>query len=78
MNNVEIFENTEMSEEEVTEILEECPVETYTEIVVDNTTTNEILMNIYNDVHVIMVFTIVTFVTACFRGWRKNVVKGVR
>lgn len=38
----------------------------------------EILTMIYNDVHIIMVFVILNFATACMRGWRKNVVKGVR
>lgn len=69
MNQEEIMESTE--------ILEEETMETYEEVVVDNSATTELLTNIYNDVHIIMVFTIITFVTACFRGWRKNVVKGV-
>ena len=35
------------------------------------------LLSISNDVHLILVFTIITFVMACFRGWRKNTLKGV-
>lgn len=70
MNQEEIIENTESLEEETTE--------TYQEVDVGYTQSLEILTNIYNDVHVIMVFIIITFVTACMRGWRKNVIKGVR
>ena len=38
---------------------------------------NDTLLSIANDVHLILVFTIITFVMACFRGWRKNTLKGV-
>lgn len=38
----------------------------------------ELLTMIYNDVHIIMCFVILNFATACMRGWRKNVIKGVR
>lgn len=38
---------------------------------------NNTLLSIANDVHLILVFTIITFVMACFRGWRKNTLKGV-
>lgn len=30
-----------------------------------------------NDVHIIMVFTIVAFVMSCMRAWRNNATKGV-
>lgn len=30
-----------------------------------------------NDVHIIMVFVIVTFVMGCMRAWRNNATKGV-
>lgn len=70
MNEEEILENTE--------ILEEESMETYQEVDVGYTQSMEILTQIYNDVHLILVFTIITFVTACLRGWRKNVIKGVR
>lgn len=32
---------------------------------------------ISNDVHIIMVFVIVTFVMGCMRAWRNNATKGV-
>lgn len=32
---------------------------------------------ISNDVHIIMVFAIVTFVMSCMRAWRNNAAKGV-
>lgn len=32
---------------------------------------------ISNDVHIIMVFTIVAFVMSCMRAWRNNAIKGV-
>lgn len=38
---------------------------------------NDTLLSIANDVRLILVFTIITFVMACFRGWRKNTLKGV-
>lgn len=70
MNNEELLENTE--------ILEESTEETYSQVVVDDSTLIETLTVIRDDVHIIMVFTIITFVMSCFRGWRKNVVRGVR
>lgn len=33
--------------------------------------------SITNDVHIIMVFVIVTFVMSCMRAWRNNATKGV-
>ena len=32
---------------------------------------------ISNDVHIILVFAIVTFVMSCMRAWRNNATKGV-
>lgn len=78
MNQEEIMENTEVLEVENTEIIEKNNVEVYTEVPVGYEQSLELLTNIYNDVHIIMVFTIITFMTACLRGWRKNVIKGVR
>lgn len=70
-----------MSSEEVllanAENVEE-DVQAYQEVNVDSSQILGVLTDIYNDVHIIMVFTIITFATACFRGWRKNVIKGVR
>lgn len=71
MSNEEIIlENTEIVEEEI--------AETFQEVNMGYTQSMEILTQIYNDVHLIMVLTILTFVSACLRGWRKNVIKGVR
>ena len=47
------------------------------ESLVSEPTDNDALLSIANDVHLILVFTIITFVMACFRGWRKNTLKGV-
>lgn len=38
---------------------------------------SETLTNIYNDVHIIMVFIILTFAMSCMRAWRRNSLKGV-
>lgn len=38
---------------------------------------SETVANIYNDVHVIMVFIILTFAMSCMRAWRRNSLKGV-
>lgn len=38
---------------------------------------SETVNNIYNDVHIIMVFIIFTFAMSCMRAWRKNSLKGV-
>lgn len=70
MNENEIVESTETLEEET--------AQAYQEVDVGYAQSMEILTSIYNDVHVIMVFTIITFVTACLRGWRKSVIRGVR
>lgn len=71
-----------MNDEEIlledTEILEEEDAEIHSQTVVYADTTVELLTEIRNDVYMILVFTIITFAMACFRGWRKNVIKGVR
>ena len=38
---------------------------------------SETVTKIYNDVHVIMVFIILTFAMSCMRAWRRNSLKGV-
>lgn len=35
------------------------------------------LVTIANDVHLILVFTILSFAMSCMRGWRNHVLKGV-
>lgn len=47
------------------------------ETLVSDPVDNDTLLSIANDVHLILVFAVVTFVMACFRGWRKNTLKGV-
>lgn len=47
------------------------------ETLVSDPADNDTLLSISNDVHLILVFTIITFVMSCFRGWRKNTLKGV-
>lgn len=47
------------------------------ETLVSDPANNDTLLSIANDVHLILVFTIITFVMSCFRGWRKNTLKGV-
>ena len=59
-----------------TEIVEES-TQVGSETLVSEPTDNDTLLSIANDVHLILVFTIITFVMACFRGWRKNTLKGV-
>lgn len=49
-------------------------VEASTEVSADSFDT---LNQIYNDVHLILVFVVITFAMSCFRAWRKNVTKGV-
>lgn len=59
-----------------TEIVEES-TQVGSETLVSEPTDNDALLSIANDVHLILVFTIITFVMSCFRGWRKNTLKGV-
>lgn len=58
-----------------TELVESTQVGS--ETLVSEPTNNDTLLSIANDVHLILVFTIITFVMSCFRGWRKNTLKGV-
>lgn len=65
MNTEEIlYENTEL----------ETEVETLVEV--DSSTIY--IEQIANDVRILVVFAIVTFFTACLRGWRNMVIKGVK
>lgn len=47
------------------------------ETLVSDPADNDVLQSIANDVHLIFVFVIITFVMSCFRAWRQNVTKGV-
>ena len=80
----EILESTE-TVDSGTEIVEETndgtevveSTQAGTETLVADPADNDTLLSIADDVHLILVFTIITFVMACFRGWRKNTLKGV-
>lgn len=74
------MENTEM-ETQVSEVLPtvdgsvtETVESTEAVQIVD---VSETVTNIYNDVHIIMVFIILTFAMSCMRAWRRNSLKGV-
>lgn len=78
LQNTEIVDSgTETVEEtnDGTEMVESTQVGS--ETLVSEPTDNDTLLSIANDVHLILVFTIITFVMSCFRGWRKNTLKGV-
>ena len=83
-NKKEILEGTE-TVDSGTESLEETnngtevveSTQAGSETLVSEPADNDTLLSIANDVHLILVFTIITFVMACFRGWRKNTLKGV-
>lgn len=74
------MENTEM-ETQVSEVLPtvdgsvtETVESTEAVQIVD---VSETVTNIYNDVHIIMVFIILAFAMSCMRAWRRNSLKGV-
>lgn len=80
----EIMEDTETTDGS-TEIVEETNdgtevvegTQVKAETLVSDPANNDMLLSITNDVHLILVFTIITFVMSCFRAWRQNVTKGV-
>lgn len=59
-----------------TDVIEES-IQAGSETLVSDPADNDTLLSIANDIHLILVFTIITFVMSCFRGWRKNTLKGV-
>lgn len=78
LEGTEIIDSCTESLEETnngTEIVEST--QAGSETLVSDPADNDTLLSIANDVHLILVFTIITFVMACFRGWRKNTLKGV-
>lgn len=78
MENTEIVDSDTKTVEETndgTEIVEST--QAGSETLVSDPANNDTLLSIANDVHLILVFTIITFVMSCFRGWRKNTLKGV-
>lgn len=64
-SNSEVFETVNG-----TEVIESTEVVSGSAISAD-------IHTISNDVHIIMVFVIVTFVMSCMRAWRNNATKGV-
>ena len=38
----------------------------------------EILTRIANSLDILVLFAILNFATSCMRGWRKNVIRGLR
>ena len=72
------MENTEM-ETQISEILPtvDGSVDTSVTEAVQTVDASDTLSNIYNDVHIIMVFVILTFAMSCMRAWRKSTLKGV-
>lgn len=69
-----------MSTEETMEISTEVSTEIAVEgeALVDASNNTQILENIATDVRLIAVLALLTFITSCFRGWRKNTIKGAR
>ncbi len=73
------MENTEI-ETQVSEILStvDGSVDTSVTEAVQTVDASETLMNIYNDVHVIMVLMILTFAMSCMRSWRNVTLRGCK
>lgn len=76
----EVFpvDSTEVQESssEVSETVNGAEVMESTEVVSGSAISADVHA-ISNDVHIIMVFTIVAFVMSCMRAWRDNATKGV-
>lgn len=78
LESTEIFNSCTENLEETndgTEVIESTQASS--ETLVSDPADNYTLLSIANDVHLILVFVIITFVMSCFRAWRKNVTKGV-
>lgn len=78
LESTEIFNSGTESLEETndgTEVVEST--QAGSETLVSDPADNDTLLSIANDVHLILVFVIITFVMSCFRAWRQNVTKGV-
>ena len=59
-----------------TEAVEECGTVTGASITVDLSA--ETVHTVVNDIHLIMVFTVLMFCKSCLRSWREHVVKTTR
>lgn len=76
-----IEESTEVSDVSVDELMqmeEVGEVQTETIISYDDTVLIETLTQIQADVRILVLLSILTFCSACLRGWRNNVIKGAR
>lgn len=82
----EIMESTEQessgteaaapeSSTELTDIFQEETTENVMLVTVDDSASVELLTQIAADVRIILLFTIITFCSACMRGWRNVVLK---
>lgn len=73
------MESTEI-ETQVSEILQtvDGSVDTSVTEAVQTVDASETLINIYNDVHVIMVLVILTFAMSCMRSWRNVTLRGCK
>ena len=73
------MENTEM-ETQISEILPtvDGSVDTSVTEAVQTVDSSEALINIYNDVHIIMVLMILTFAMSCMRSWRNVTLRGCK
>ena len=89
MENEKMFEKMEEENTEVsaasagaspavdgTEAVEECGTTTGASITVDLPT--ETVQTVVNDIHLIMVFTVLMFCKSCLRSWREHTVKTTR
>ena len=76
----EVFpvDSTEVQESssEVSETVDGAEIVESTEVISGSAIATDI-HSMTNDVHIIMVFVIVTFVMSCMRAWRNNATKGV-
>ena len=78
LESTEIFNSCTENLEETndgTEVVEST--QAGSETLVSDPADNDTLLSVANDVHLILVFVIITFVMSCFRAWRQNVTKGV-
>lgn len=73
------MESTEI-ETQVSEILQtvDGSVDTSVTEAIQTVDASETLINIYNDVHVIMVLVILTFAMSCMRSWRNVTLRGCK
>ena len=73
------MQNTEM-ETQISEIMQTVDgfVDTSVTEAVQTVDASETLINIYNDVHIIMVLMILTFAMSCMRSWRNVTLRGCK